>query len=167
MTIMKYFPYKAREGQEELIALVQEATELGRNVCIHAPTGFGKTPAVLAALLPIHLREKRRGGIIWAVRTGNETDRPIEELRVICNHVNENIFGISFRGKADMCLLAKRLGIEGHEAVSNLCRLKKKECPFYKRTKVREEMVENGPLLFTDTLELAASEDMCPYYLQL
>ncbi len=164
---MKYFPYKAREGQEELIELVREATKRGKNVCIHAPTGFGKTPAVLAALLPIYLREKRRGGIIWAVRTGNETDRPIEELRVICEHVNESIFGISFRGKADMCLQAKELEIKGYEAVSNLCKLKKRECPFYKRTKLREEMLEMGPLLFTDVLELASSENMCPYYLQL
>ncbi|RLG47301.1 MAG: hypothetical protein DRN92_03460 [Thermoproteota archaeon] len=167
LTIVKYFPYKAREGQEELIALIQEATERGRNVCIHAPTGFGKTPAVLAALLPIYLKEERRGGIIWAVRTGNETDRPIEELRVICEHVNEGIFGLSFRGKADMCLQAKKLGIKGYEAVSNLCKLKKKECPFYKRTKLRNDMLEGGPLLFTDILELAATENMCPYYLQL
>jgi len=164
---MKYFPYKPREGQEELIALIREATERGRNVCIHAPTGFGKTPAVLAALLPIYLKEERRGGIIWAVRTGNETDRPIEELRVICEHVNEDIFGLSFRGKADMCLQAKELEIKGYEAISNLCRLKKQECPYYKRTKLRNEMLRAGPLLFTDVLELAASENMCPYYLQM
>jgi len=167
LTTMKYFPYKAREGQEELIALIQEATERGRNVCIHAPTGFGKTPAVLAALLPIYVKEEKRGGIIWAVRTGNETDRPIEELRVICEHADEMIFGLSFRGKADMCLQAKKLGIKGYEAVSNFCKLKKTECPFYKRTKFRNEMLEEGPLLFTDILGLAAAENMCPYYLQL
>ncbi|MEM3506273.1 MAG: hypothetical protein QW589_03590 [Candidatus Bathyarchaeia archaeon] len=43
---------------------------------------------------------KRGYRIIWAVRTGTETDRPIEELKTICKTFNlEELFGLSFRGK--------------------------------------------------------------------
>ena len=74
---LAYFPYKLREGQSDIISFV-EAEVKRRDVVVSAPTGFGKTAAILAALLPAAVKEGRR--ILWAVRTGTETDRPIEEL---------------------------------------------------------------------------------------
>ncbi|HDM92686.1 MAG TPA: hypothetical protein ENG69_04775 [Candidatus Korarchaeota archaeon] len=122
MADLRYFPYTPRKHQVELVEFIQSNLDRGANICIHAPTGFGKTPAVLAALLP----EIEESGlrIIWAVRTGNETDRPIEELREISRNV-DGFFGLSFRGKRDMCLLARERGIRDYKAVENLCRLKR------------------------------------------
>ena len=77
MAALRYFPYSLREHQREVIEFVEKKVKEKVNVCIHAATGFGKTPVILAALLPYVVGGSRR--IIWAVRTGNETDRPIEE----------------------------------------------------------------------------------------
>jgi DNA excision repair protein ERCC-2 len=75
------------------------STAMEKPVCINATTGFGKTPCILSALLPFRRR------IIWAVRTGNESDRPIEELKAIDERASRRFFGLSYRGKKDMCLL--------------------------------------------------------------
>jgi len=162
MADLRYFPYTPRKHQVELVEFIQSNLDRGANICIHAPTGFGKTPAVLAALLP----EIEESGlrIIWAVRTGNETDRPIEELREISRNV-DGFFGLSFRGKRDMCLLARERGIRDYKAVENLCRLKRDSCPYYRRVRALRELTSR-PLLFSDVMREASSRGMCPYYLQ-
>lgn len=159
---MKYFPYEPRKHQEEVIRAIREAISEGRNFCLHAPTGFGKTPVVLSALL----EEAEDGNrIIWAVRTGNETDRPIEELKVMSRR--NPIFGFSFRGKKDMCLLARRMKVSSYEGVSNLCRLKKDSCPYYRNLRRASGFSFDGPMLFSEILERAEESQVCPYFLQL
>lgn len=159
---MKYFPYEPRKHQIEVIRALREALNEGRNFCLHAPTGFGKTPVVLSALLE---EVDESGRIIWAVRTGNETDRPIEELKVISKR--RPIFGFSFRGKRDMCLLARRMRVSSYEGVSNLCRLRRDSCPYYRNLKRMSSFEVNAPLLFSEVLRVAEESQVCPYFLQL
>ncbi len=166
---MEYFPYEPRRYQREAMVSIRSAVEEGRRFCLHAPTGFGKTPVVLAALLPII--ENMDGSIIWAVRTGNETDRPIEELKLISKR--KPVFGLSFRGKRDMCLLARDLKVTSYEGVSALCRMRRERCPYYRELK---RSIERGggelvppptPLTFTEVFELASDMGVCPYFLQI
>jgi DNA excision repair protein ERCC-2 len=119
---------------------------------------------VLSALLPL---TKRGLKIIWAVRTGNETDRPIEELKNIVRNKNESFLGISFRGKKDMCLLARERNISGYEAVSNLCNLYKEKCQYYKNLERTNVEIPREPLLFSQVLKIAEESKICPYFLQL
>jgi DNA excision repair protein ERCC-2 len=158
---MEHFPYKPREHQEEVMEAIRSAVRRGENFCLHAPTGFGKTPVVLSALLS----ELNGGKIIWAVRTGNETDRPIEELKVI-NRKFE-VFGFSFRGKKDMCLLARRMNIASYEGVSNLCRLRRESCPYFRNLKKLDYFQIEGPMVFSEILKAAESIQVCPYFLQM
>lgn len=158
---MEHFPYRPREHQEEVMEAIRDAVRRGENFCLHAPTGFGKTPVVLSALLS----ELNDGKIIWAVRTGNETDRPIEELKVI-NRKFE-VFGFSFRGKKDMCLLARRMNISSYEGVSNLCRLKRESCPYFRNLKKLDYFQIDGPMIFSEILKAAESIQVCPYFLQM
>jgi DNA excision repair protein ERCC-2 len=158
---MEHFPYKPREHQEEVMEAIRSAVRRGENFCLHAPTGFGKTPVVLSALLS----ELNGGKIIWAVRTGNETDRPIEELKVI-NRKSE-VFGFSFRGKKDMCLLARRMNISSYEGVSNLCRLRRESCPYFRNLKKLDYFQIEGPMVFSEILKAAESIQVCPYFLQM
>lgn len=161
---LDYFPYEPRRYQVEVINAVRSAVEEGRYFCLHAPTGFGKTPVVLAALLPII--EEIEGSIIWAVRTGNETDRPIEELKVI--NERKPLFGLSFRGKRDMCLLARELNVTSYEGVGTLCRMKRGKCPYYMNLKRLKEVVPpSRPLTFSETFKMAKDMGACPYFLQL
>jgi DNA excision repair protein ERCC-2 len=158
---MEHFPYKPREHQKEVMEAIRNAVRRGENFCLHAPTGFGKTPVVLSALLS----ELNGGKIIWAVRTGNETDRPIEELKVI-NRKSE-VFGFSFRGKKDMCLLARRMNISSYEGVSNLCRLRRESCPYFRNLKKLDYFQIDGPMVFSEILKAAESIQVCPYFLQM
>jgi DNA excision repair protein ERCC-2 len=71
------FPYKEyRKGQEEVASHVKEAVENNEILLLEAPTGFGKTAAVIDGL--------ERGGaekVLWVVRTVNQVDPVIRELR--------------------------------------------------------------------------------------
>ncbi len=159
---MKYFPYEPRKHQREVAEAVRGAAERGEHFCLHAPTGFGKTPVVLSALL-----EAAEGGgrIIWAVRTGNETDRPIEELKVISR--GRGIFGMSFRGKKDMCLLARGMGVSSNEGVSNLCRMKRESCPYFRNLRRSEGIELEHPVSFSEVLDIASKLSFCPYFMQI
>lgn len=165
-----YFPYKLREFQAEFIHYIQKNIK-NKNITIDAATGFGKTPLILASLLPISLKKGCK--ILWAVRTGTETDRPIEELKKINDFSNEKIFGLSFRGKKDMCLLWRDLNLKGeleHDDISFLCRLHQKDCKYllnYKYKKIDLIEIATAPLLYSEILKYCEKEEICPYKLQL
>lgn len=166
MNAAKYFAYTPRPYQIKTIKEI--GTHLPfRNICLHAPTGFGKTPVILSSLLPSVLKGFR---VIWAVRTGNETDRPIEELKVIVNKLNLPIFGLSYRGKKDMCLLAEKFGDElDYSDVSYICRSTRKNCRFYLNYKSKFDLkkyVSRGPLLYNEVYSISREFNQCPYYVQ-
>jgi len=165
MSSLSYFPYQPREDQEEFMAFVQEAVE-ENNLCIDAPTGYGKTPCILAGILP-HVR-KRGQKVIWAVRTGNQTDRPIEEVREINRRKGRSLTGISYRGKKDMCLLARDQEEElSYEDVAYLCRAKRKSCPYSGDISPRlVGSLRGRASLYSEILELSKGEGICPYELQ-
>ncbi len=161
--MLDYFPYELREFQREFIEHLIKNIE-DRHVIIHAPTGFGKTICTLAPLL------KYERPIIWAVRTGNETDRVIEELKVIVKKKNINIFGLSFRGKKDMCLVVRNIKEEmDYEEASFLCRVKKKKCKYYKNLRNFDfyDIFTKEPKLYSEILIFGEENELCPYFLQV
>lgn len=159
------FPYRPREGQQESMELIYQNISKGA-VCLNASTGFGKTPVILAALLP---RLKRRK-IIWAVRTGNETDRPIEELKIINQTLGKDFFGLSYRGKRDMCLLARDIRLEGemnYQDVSFLCENRRKRCEYYLGLSSFDvEDFIGGPRIYSEILSLCRDREVCPFFAQ-
>ncbi|MHA1616193.1 MAG: ATP-dependent DNA helicase [Candidatus Njordarchaeales archaeon] len=161
---LKYFPYEPRFRQEKVIRELNKLIESGSRILFDAPTGYGKTPVVLAASLPIV--EEYGVPILWVVRTGNETDRPIEELAIIDEKLGLNFFGLSIRGKKDMCLLARSKGIRDQEGVSVLCRRMRKNCPYYAHL-ATVKLSPQRPLLFSQILELGEKNHICPYFAQL
>ncbi len=105
--------------------------------------------------------------ILWSVRTGNETDRPVEELKVVKRRFNVDVFGLSFRGKRDMCLAARTRGIRDYESVNNFCSMYRKRCPYYRRLDRRELDLLDEPLLFSEIIKIGRRWEVCPYFLQL
>ncbi|MGQ9721452.1 MAG: ATP-dependent DNA helicase [Candidatus Jordarchaeum sp.] len=159
------FPYNPRGGQEEFMEFISK--NIGDSaVCLNASTGFGKTPAILATLLPWVKKHK----IIWAVRTGNETDRPIEELKIINEKLNKEFFGLSYRGKKDMCFLAQDIKMEGemdYQDVSFLCNNRRKSCEYYYGLNSLDvEDFIDGPKLYSEILGLCRRKSVCPYFAQ-
>ena len=166
---LAYFPYRLRECQSDFLSYIKREVKSG-DVVVNASTGFGKTPLILAALLPLAQREARQ--ILWSVRTGTETDRPIEELKAVNKLAGKKVFGISFRGKKDMCLLSRDLKIRGeleHEDVTFLCRAHKEVCKyrtnFNSKAIFLDDFVET-PKLYSETLKFCEEREICPYMLQ-
>lgn len=160
------FPYKPRPRQLEVAREVFNAMK-STNVVLEAPTGFGKTPVVLSALLPFIERGRR---VVWAVRTGSETDRPVEELAVFRRELGLKLVGLSFRGKRDMCLLARRFGSDlDYSEVSYICGRERSRCRYYRKL---DEGVELAPLLsrgaltYSEVYRWASEAGVCPYFLQ-
>ena len=160
------FPYKPRPRQLEVAREVSAALK-STNVVLEAPTGFGKTPVVLSAILPFIEKGRR---IVWAVRTGSETDRPEEELAVFRRELGLKLVGLSFRGKRDMCLLARRFGSDlDYSEVSYICSRERSRCRYYREL---EEGVELAPLLsrgaltYSEVYKWASEAGVCPYFLQ-
>ncbi|RLI76919.1 hypothetical protein DRP05_11755 [Archaeoglobales archaeon] len=151
------FPYKFRKGQKQALEFIKR--NIDNNLCFDAPTGFGKTAIILTALLPLQYP------IIWAVRTGNEADRPIEELRVINDKLNKNFFGFSFRGKKDMCLLARDKKMDDTESIAYLCRRRRKDCYYYQNLKYYK-INPSKPILYSEIIDECVKAEVCPYYLQ-
>jgi DNA excision repair protein ERCC-2 len=167
LSLSKYkFPYKPRPRQLEVASEIQETLKTA-NVILEAPTGFGKTPVVIYSLLPFL---DRGGRIVWAVRTGNETDRPIEEFRVFREKSNARFIVMSFRGKKDMCLLAKEFGETlDYSEVSYICSRERKRCPYYKRLEEGVDystLLSRGVLTYSEVYEWARKKKVCPYFLQ-
>jgi len=165
---MEYFPYIPRRGQEELINFLEESLKKrDRHIIIQAATGFGKTPVVLATLLPyVDLDYK----ILWIVRTGNEADRPIEELKTIVDKCGIEVFGFSFRGKSDMCLLARDMfKTTSYEDATYICRRMKKKCKYflnYVNRRLDISSLISRPRIYSEILRYGYEMDLCPYMLQ-
>lgn len=157
----EYFPYVPREKQRESIEFIQRTVEKN-DVCLDAATGFGKTPIILASLLP-HVEDSY---VIWAVRTGNETDRPIEELKEIAK--THPVFGFSYRGKKDMCLLARDAGINSYEGVSILCKSSAKKCKYALafNEKFNPDDFLDCPKLYSEIMSICRHAGICPYLAQ-
>ncbi|MGQ4892580.1 MAG: ATP-dependent DNA helicase [Candidatus Njordarchaeia archaeon] len=163
MDPLDFFPYEPRGDQIKAIKKIHRYAANGEKILFQAPTGYGKTPVILAALLPLSL--ELGIPIIWAVRTGGETDRVIEELKEIPKRLDLDVFGMSFRGKRDMCLLARDMRIGDHESVSELCKRVKKKCRYYQNLPQGAAYFEQ-PTFFSEIFSYASREKICPYYLQ-
>ena len=165
-SIRLLFPYRPRRHQLEVARKVRDYIRR-YHVVLEAPTGFGKTPVIISALLP-YLKKGYK--VVWSVRTGNETDRPIEELKVFQEKVGVKFFALSYRGKKDMCLLAKKFGEElSYTEVSFICSRERRKCPFYR--KFKEEMdpldyASRGAITYTEVFGISESQGVCPYFAQ-
>lgn len=161
------FPYEYREYQKEFVEWVRKNVK-EKNLLINAVTGFGKTPLILSSLLPQAVEEKRK--VVWVVRTGNEIDRPIEELKTITDITNTKVFGISFRGKRDMCLLLNDLKIRGrigYDDAKYICDIYKEKCKYYNNLGKKKGERYATPKFYSEILSECAVREICPYYFQL
>lgn len=164
-----FFPYSdKRRGQEDMMRLIESCVREGRNTCLEAPNGFGKTCVALCGILP--WIKENRGKALFCARTHRQLDRVIEELEVISKH--NDVRGVSFRGRQHMCLNQFVLGNTDLIApVSEVCGQLKAEhsCSYYEHFKnlvVSDDPFEDMPKRAMSALEIisvAKGWGICPY----
>jgi len=163
-----YFPYDTlRPNQREFMELVSNAVQEGNNVVVEAPTGFGKTVAVLSAVLPV---AKELGlKVVYLARTHRQMDRVIEELKEI--NRKQHVSGVELRSRKELCLhdYLTSFVSDAYSAMLVCKNLKKLgKCRFYENEKkpgFKEvvEMFSEEPSGPEEILSYARVLEVCPY----
>jgi DNA excision repair protein ERCC-2 len=168
---MDFFPYsETRRGQEDMMQLIENSVREGRDSCLEAPNGFGKTCVALCGVLP--WIKENKGKSLYCARTHRQLDRVIEELDVISKRID--VTGVSFRGRQHMCLnefIVKNTDLIA--PVSEVCGQLKAahSCSYYEHFKtmvVSDDPFEDMPKKAMSALEIvsvAKQWRVCPYEL--
>ncbi len=172
-----YFPYSnARKIQEDMISDAYSAIRGKKHIIMHAPTGIGKTIAVLAPALPFAVKNNLTIFFLTSRQTQHKI--VVDTLR----HIKQK-FGINFEvadiiGKKWMCL---QDSIDTMHAGSfhDYCRDLKEEgtCEFYTNTRkpnlqptigakqALEELKAIGPCHVQEFIAHGKTKKLCPYEL--
>ncbi len=162
------FPYEPRDVQSEIIKDIEKALEEKRNFVFEAPTGTGKTVAVLYPVVKYAQKYGKR--VVYLVRTNSQETQVIKEARKL------GVKAIAIQGRSNLCPLArenKELSEGNAEELSLLCRKLKKECveggegcPYFRNflessDKMREyiEEVHTAEEIYREGVRLG----ICPY----
>jgi DNA excision repair protein ERCC-2 len=151
-----------RPGQESILREVVATTERGGTLLVNAPTGSGKTVAILAPLLEHAGRTGHR--ILYLVRTHSQEVQVIQEARTIAHRLEQPLLAVGLEGRAGRCFLLESVAeVKGATAEEH-----GKLCADRKRATERAmqgelplapppELPEGGEIDLTDL-------DGCPYY---
>jgi len=161
------FPYKMRDGQRKLIRDVEEVLENSYHMVFEAPTGSGKTIAVLYPTIKYAKKYDKR--IIYLVHTNSQEQQVIREAKKL------NVFAIALQGRSNLCPLARDKFKGGNaEELALICGKLKKEvmegkkeaCPYYSNYLENEEEireyikeVHTAEEVFKKAIKLG----VCPY----
>src|SRR6266496_2766901 len=152
------FPHTApRPIQEKLIAAVEQAVRSGENLIAEAPTGSGKTAAVLYPAL--------REGLTSGKQVVFLTSKTLQQKMAVSalQAMNERAFStLQVRTKEKMCANDRILC---HE---EFCRFAKNYPEKVARSNILGRLRESYPHLDPDTVfEEARGEEVCPFEVQL
>jgi DNA excision repair protein ERCC-2 len=121
---MDLFAYdEPRPGQRELWDRAREAFDEGYPLMVEAPTGAGKTAAVVSAGLAATRGTDRT--VLYLTRT-NSQQRPVaDEVQRIRDETDATVAALPLQGRSHLCTLAKRreaFARAGPEQLADLCR---------------------------------------------
>ncbi len=174
-----FFPYPTvREGQEIAINQIFTALKAEKHIAISAPSGFGKTIAVLSAVLPIIKENNSNMKIIYLCRTHIQSQRVIEELDRITKHLKTLNYevalgGLSLRGRGSMCFhpQIQQYAQDPLEA-QLMCRELRNldECQFDRNLQEKSTRLENlmeklrsHAVDASELIEICRNWEFCPY----
>ncbi len=172
-----YFPYsKVRDVQSDMISDVYNAIKNKKHIIMHAPTGIGKTAAVLAPALSLAIKNNLTIFFVTSRQTQHRI--VIDTLKQIKQKFNINVDCADIIGKKWMCL---QNGVEAMATSSfhEYCKSLRDEsnCEFYLNTRKQnlqptinakqtiEELNIIGPCHVQDFIQEGKKKSMCPYEL--
>ncbi len=157
------FPYpRVRDGQRGLLHDVRAAVAAGKVLVAHAPTGIGKTAAVLAAAL----EEARARGKTVFFLTSRQTQHQIalRTLREMAQAAGSPARTVDLVSKQSMCPRPERPEHSGafYEWCAHVCETKR--CKYFLKSadRAREEIL--GRILdVEDSVKMSARLGVCPH----
>ncbi len=170
---MKFFPYGFRKYQDEIVKFVEEAITKKDHVILEAPTGIGKTIAVLAPSLEYAVENNLK--VFYLTRTNSQQEQVIKEAKLL--RKNYEFGSVSLQGRNNYCLLMMKEKIidATPEEFALLCEKKKKDvengkydsCIFYNNYLEKgEELLNFGKRnVFTaqEFIDRALEDEICAY----
>lgn len=169
------FPYeKIREIQSDFINDVVKAVEQKKHLIAHAPTGIGKTAAVLSSTIPYIVEKEFTLFFLTSRHTQHRI--AIETLKEIRKKYGTTINVVDLIGKRNMCsqFAADKMGSQFYEFCKVI--VEKKECEFYENTYSNigfsfdtREFLEGNKGIFhvEEFLDAARKTKLCPYELAI
>lgn len=160
------FPYESfRKGQKELSEEVAKGVSSGELVVVKAPTGFGKTIAVLYGVLKTNVER-----VFYVVRTVNEIDPVLRELK---NFDETYTFLFSARRVCPLIARSQARIIPSHEDFWKNCAIARLKglCEYYyaaislDESSIRDHIVKY-PDFHAQRIALDISRKMraCPFF---
>jgi DNA excision repair protein ERCC-2 len=173
-----FFPYeKLRDSQKTLIYDVKDAIEQERNLLVHAPTGMGKTIAVLGPALVNAIANKRT--VFFLTSRHTQHILGIKTLKDIASTFEIDVKCCDIIGKKWMCSQDGAENMPSHE-FSEYCKALRKDemCEFYSNTKLKgknsvqaevvlSEIKAKMPVDSETLAKLCRDRKLCPYEVSL
>ncbi|MBR9693097.1 ATP-dependent DNA helicase [Candidatus Woesearchaeota archaeon] len=173
-----YWPYdKVRPEQDKLIDAVKSTVTTKQSLVAHAPTGLGKTVAVLAPALEAAMKKD----LVVIFMSGRHTQHEIamQTAKEIKEKHNLDFTVVDLIGKRWLCL---QQGVDSLQSrgFAEYCKAMKadKQCAFYENLKQGEDLSAKTKQLLkdlsgvsplrTDEVKAAAKKaELCPYEVTL
>ncbi len=170
---MKFFPYTYREYQNEIVKDVEETLQKKGHFIFEAPTGIGKTIAVLAPTIDFALENDLK--IFYLTRTNSQQEQVIKESRKLREKYKFVLAPI--QGRNTFCLLSlkDKLMDATPEELLLTCTKKRKDfengdldaCPYYKNFLEKGKNVilyaKENILTAQDFVDRSMEDDVCAY----
>jgi len=168
---MNLFPFKRiREGQREFLEDTRKAIYEGKHLVAHAPTGIGKTAAVMAPSLEYALENNKT--IFFITPKHTQHTIVIDTLRRIKRKFRINFIAVDIIGKQWTCPHKVR-DLDSRE-FNEFCRAIKRDerCRYYKNVRKKRlsentkriiERIKKEPMHSEEISELCSDNMLCPY----
>ncbi len=162
-----FFPFPSiREGQREFMEDVKQAVEGGNILAAHAPTGIGKTVAVLAPALQYAVQNDKTVFFLTSKRSQHKI--AIDTLRLIKERAKLNFVVVDIISKQSMCPRAKAGSIyrEFYSLFSEFCRSEQKNrrCRYFvNRDEEAQQRIRKEIMHVEELYEWCSFRGVCPY----
>lgn len=172
MSEMKKFPYEPRKFQPEIIRNVENTLERRGHLILEAPTGIGKTVAVLGP--SIEFATERGLRVFYLTRTNSQQEQVIKESRQLRKNYDFSL--VPVQGRSNYCFMLRKGGSNyTAEELAMVCRKRKDEvkngnseaCQYYANFLANGEMVVREAyeniMTSQDFIDLCLENNVCPY----
>jgi DNA excision repair protein ERCC-2 len=168
------FPHsKIRKAQDKLIEAVEKSINDRKNLIVHAPTGLGKTAAVLGPALAYALDNDK--SVFFLTSRHTQHMIALETLKKIKDMYGVKIICTDIIGKKHMCLQEGIESLYSNDFVEYCKALREdSKCDYYSNLKDKnklsvkaeallQDIKDRSPLSNEEIIDMCKREKLCPY----